>query len=169
MTQMFDAGAFSPSAACLSDAAELEAALGHVDHMAVALMGASPDCIKLLDLDGNLLFMSANGQCAMQIDDFDALRGAKWSDLWPEPMQGLVSRSLATPLRGGMSRFVGQCPTARGEMRVWDVMVTPVLDRAVAADKSPVRLLSTSRDVTAQYGAGLPERGIPMAGFRSDA
>lgn len=47
----------------------------------LSMLNASPDCIKLIDRDGTLVFMNHNGRCVMEIDDFDAIKGAAWCDL----------------------------------------------------------------------------------------
>ena len=36
----------------------------------VAKFDQSEDCVKLISLDGTVLWINANGQCAMEIDDF---------------------------------------------------------------------------------------------------
>lgn len=42
------------------------------------LMDAIPDCVKVLDLHGRLLYINTTGQCALEIDDFEQLRGGLW-------------------------------------------------------------------------------------------
>jgi PAS domain S-box-containing protein len=43
-----------------------------------------------------------------------------------------------------MGKFTGLCPTAKGSPRWWEVVLTPMLDRA----RNPEKLLSVSRDIT---------------------
>ena len=40
-----------------------------------SLLGSSGDCIKILDLDGNLIFMTEGGQRVMEVTDFGAIQG----------------------------------------------------------------------------------------------
>jgi len=49
-----------------------------------AALAASEDCIKIIGLDGALLFMSEGGQQVMDVDDFDVIKGCIWPTLWPE-------------------------------------------------------------------------------------
>ena len=119
----------------------------------LAMVQQSPDCIKLIDADGSLSFMNYNGQCAMQIDDFAALRGAEWASLWPEEARPMIRDAVRRGLEGESSRFEAACPTARGEARWWDVAVSPVR----GADGRVQRLASISRDITRQV---LHERKI---------
>ena len=114
--------------------------------VARSMLDTSPDCIKLVDLDGTLLYMNANGQCAMEVDDFDVIAGAKWFDLWPDENRTTISQSVLDAAEGRSTRFEAFCPTAKGAPRWWDVSVAPVLD----TNGRPERILSISRDITAR-------------------
>lgn len=37
--------------------------------------GQSADCVKLINPDGQLLWMNPNGLCAKEIDNFDTIAG----------------------------------------------------------------------------------------------
>ena len=109
-----------------------------------SVFDASPDCIKLLSLDGELEFMNRNGLCAMEIDDFDALRGKAWPTLWPDDSRDRVAYGVRQAASGRPYSFEAFCPTAKGTPRWWEVSVTPVL----GANGRAARVLSVSRDVT---------------------
>lgn len=104
----------------------------------------SPDCVKLLDLEGRLVWMNTNGLCAMEIDNFDTVAGMEWLDLWPAAGAGKVSAALSQSVEEGISTFSGFCPTAKGTKRWWDVTVHPAADE----NGRTVGYLSISRDVT---------------------
>ncbi len=108
------------------------------------VLASSSDCIKVLDLDGRLRFMSEGGQRTMEIDDFSAFEGCAWPDFWHGKENGLAEAALETARVGGRGHFQGYTDTAKGNSRYWDVVVTPML----GADGRPERLLSISRDVT---------------------
>lgn len=108
------------------------------------VLDRSPDCVKLLDLDGRLVWMNANGMCAMEIDDFQTVAGRPWPTLWPEAGAEQVGASLPRSTQEGMATFTGFCPTAKGSERWWDVTVHPAADDAGRI----VGFLSVSRDVT---------------------
>ena len=109
----------------------------------VDLMDASFDCIKIIDGGGNLAYMNEGGRCSMEIADFTAVEGAKWSDLWPEENQVLIEDAVERAFRGESVRLEAFCPTALGRPRWWDVSVSPLLD-----DDGVQCLLSISRDIT---------------------
>lgn len=104
----------------------------------------SPDCVKLLDMDGRLVWMNQNGLCAMEIDSFADFEGRKWPELWPEPEAGRVGASMIEAAKEGIATFSGLCPTAKGTQRWWDVTVHPAEDEHGRI----VGFLSISRDVT---------------------
>src|SRR3712207_8638624 len=46
---------------------------------------SSTDCIKVLDADARLRFMSPGGMEVMEVDDFGAIEGCDWRDFWSGP------------------------------------------------------------------------------------
>lgn len=110
----------------------------------IALLDSSDDCIKVINPSGYLEVMSCNGLRAMEIDDFDSVRGTRWSSLWPDESRLLVEDAVAEARAGRSTRFEAYCPTAKGDPRWWELTVTPVPDD----DGRIVSILSTSRDIT---------------------
>ena len=47
-----------------------------------SVLAGCGDCIKILDLDGRLQFMSEGGKRVMEVDDFGPLKGCPWPDFW---------------------------------------------------------------------------------------
>lgn len=109
------------------------------------LFESSPDCAKVLDVQGNLLFMNQNGQCLMEVDDVVQICGAPWPTLWPEGTQAQIEAALQQARQGQSSRFVAFCPTVKGTPKWWDVRVTPIHGE----DGQLKGFLSVSRDITA--------------------
>jgi PAS domain-containing protein len=125
------------------------------------ILASSSDCIKVLDLDAKLQFMSAGGQVVMEVDDFEAIRGCSWPEFWSGEGRVAAEAAVAAAKAGREGRFQGLTPTAKGTPKWWDVVVTPVN----GADGRPERLLSVSRDITEPQG-GLKRR-CKSAGERS--
>src|SRR5271167_196262 len=46
------------------------------------LIEGSPDCIKVLDLEGRLISMNAGGMKLLEICDLQPLLGSSWIDFW---------------------------------------------------------------------------------------
>ena len=114
-----------------------------------SIVDASPDCIQLLDLQGRVLFMNGPGAHAMEISDPSLIYGLAWADLWPPEARRLVLEAAATACTGDVGRFSAERPTAKGTMKWWDVVVSPVM----SDDGSPTKLVCISRDCTEQRAA----------------
>ena len=105
----------------------------------------SPDCLKILELDGTLVAMNAGGCRVMEIDDFAATcANQPWVDFWPGDGRADALKAADAARAGSTGRFRGFCPTAKGTPKWWDVSVSPV----PAMSGQPERLLVISRDVT---------------------
>ena len=109
-----------------------------------SVLAASGDCIKVVDLDASLRFMSEHGQRLMEVSDFNAIRGCAWTDFWQGSELAEAKTALAAARAGGRGHFVGVCKTMAGTPKWWDVQVTPIL----GADGQPERLLWVSRDIS---------------------
>jgi PAS domain S-box-containing protein len=108
------------------------------------LHASSEDCIKVLDLDGRLRFMSEGGCRAMEAGAFNEIEGCDWLDFWTGATADDARRAVLRARLGDTGRFRGFCPTLAGTPKWWDVMVTPIL----GSDGKPDALLAISRDIT---------------------
>jgi PAS domain S-box-containing protein len=127
----------------------MEKALRESEEMSSNVLKSSGDCIKVIDLDGRLISMNPPGMKLFDIDDFALLKGKSWPKLWPAEMQAEIMQAVQDAAQGGTGRFQGQCTTAKGVAKWWDVIVSPLRD----AQNNVVRLTATSRDVTEQRKA----------------
>ena len=114
-----------------------------------SVLASSGDCIKVLDLDAKLVFMSEGGQRVMEVSDFNAIRGCPWPDFWQDDGNTAARAAVEAAKAGDVGHFQGPANTFAGTPRWWDVQVTPILD---AAGK-PEKLLSVSRDITSMRQA----------------
>ncbi|KQT54064.1 PAS domain S-box protein [Methylobacterium sp. Leaf456] len=110
------------------------------------VLASSADCIKVLDLDARLTFMSEGGMKVMEVSDFNAIKGCPWPDFWVGDGNAQAKAAVRSALAGGIGHFQGMAETFKGTPRWWDVQVTPIL----GPDGRPEKLLSVSRDITAQ-------------------
>lgn len=110
-----------------------------------AALAASDDCIKIISLDGTLQYMSEGGQRVMEVEDFEALRGCPWPDFWKDQGNDSAIAAIEAAREGKVSRFTGYAETAKGNLRYWDVKVSPIRGE----DGSVESILSVSRDITA--------------------
>ena len=125
----------------LSDA---DPALIKSDHLLAAVLAGSSDCVKILDLDGRLLFMSDGSKRVMEVDDFGLLKGCSWPGFWAGEDHAQAQNALERARLGEAAEFVGIAKTAKGTVRHWNVQLSPI--RSNGAD--PTHLLCISRDIT---------------------
>jgi PAS domain S-box-containing protein len=110
-----------------------------------SLLASSGDCIKILDLDGNLVFMTETAQLVMEVTDFNKIKGCPWPEFWQGQGNIDAKAALEAAKAGGTGHFQGFATTMAGTPKWWDVSVTPIL----GPDQKPEKLLSISRDITA--------------------
>lgn len=121
-------------------------ALAEKQQLYRSVLEASADCIKILTLDGRLRLINGPGIRLMDLPDVSAIEGKFWWELWPREMQETVRQSVESARCGRTARFNGGCPTAGGQPKWWDVVVTPIR----AGDGDVTGILSISRDCTAE-------------------
>jgi formate hydrogenlyase transcriptional activator len=111
------------------------------------LLACSRDCIKVLDLEGRLVFMNEGGMQALEICDLAPVLNSSWIEFWEGQDREAAQAAVEAARRGEIGRFTGFFATRiTRQPRWWDVVVSPVLDRA----GNPERVLAVSRDITAQ-------------------
>jgi len=108
------------------------------------IIESSPDCFKVLDLEGRFISMNNQGMCLMEIDDFKPFVGKRWVENWEGRERRLAEEAFEKALKGESMNFEGFCKTAKGTEKWWEVAVAPVRGENGAVH----RIISVSRDVT---------------------
>ncbi len=127
-----------------SNAGRLESPPASADFK-TRLIEGSPDCIKVLDLNGRLLSMNAGGMAVLEICDLKPFIGSAWVDFWQGEDRKAAEAAVKAARNGGVGRFVGFFPTTQTRKPMWfDVVISPIND----ANGKPEKLLAASRDVT---------------------
>jgi PAS domain S-box-containing protein len=121
-----------------------ERELAQKSEMLDRLHASSEDCIKVLDLEGRLRFMSEGGCRAMEVETYADLEGCDWLDFWTGTTAEDARKAVLRAKIGDTGRFRGFCPTLAGTPKWWDVVVTPI----TGSDGKPDALLAISRDIT---------------------
>jgi PAS domain S-box-containing protein len=114
-----------------------------------SVLASSGDCIKVLDLDGNLRYMTDVALELMEVSDFNALQGCPWPDFWRDGLNAEAIAAVDLARCGGEGRFEGEALTFAGTPKWWDVRVTPIR----SASGEPEALLVVSREITKQKNA----------------
>ncbi|HEX8248029.1 MAG TPA: CHASE3 domain-containing protein [Pyrinomonadaceae bacterium] len=128
----------------ITDRKKAETELAASEDFNRSIVENSPDCVKVLELDGNMISMNYPGMCLMEIDDFTLFQGRQWTDNWQGEYNRLAREAVEKAKRGESAFFQGFACTAKGTPKWWDVTVAPVRD----AGGKVSRLLVNSRDIT---------------------
>lgn len=108
------------------------------------VLSSIDDCIKVLDLDSRLVFMSEGGQRIMEVADFSTIQGCPWPDFWQDQGNHDARAAVEAAKAGRSASFMGTAKTMTGTEKWWHVQVSPILDKAGRPDK----ILCVSRDMT---------------------
>ena len=122
---------------------EMDLAAGRQEALARQVFESNPDCVKVLDLEGRLLAMNANGAAALCFNSPEERRGTLWPEWWPDETQPVTREAVERAAGGEVSRFTASF-RIRGSETWWESLVAPVLN----GDGKPFRLVAMSRNVT---------------------
>ena len=119
--------------------------LGRNEAFTERVLASINDCIKVLDLDARLTFMSEGGQKIMEVSDFNSIRGCPGPDFWQDQGNLDAKAAVQAAQNGDSASFIGPAQTLAGNLKWWHVQVSPILD----SDGRPEQILCVSRDITA--------------------
>jgi len=123
---------------------EIENALSRSEEFNRSIIESSSDCIKVLDIEGCLQFMSRGGQELLKIKDINQYLNMSYENFWKGSDYQAAREAIAEARQGRVGRFSGYCPTADGTPTWWDVVISPIN----GPDGNVDRLLAVSRDIT---------------------
>ncbi|MBW4538462.1 MAG: PAS domain-containing protein [Myxacorys chilensis ATA2-1-KO14] len=119
-------------------------ALHQSQELSQQIFDSSGDCIKVLDLEGRLLFISRGGQALLCIEDINPCLNTFWTEFWEGADRQAATEAIARAKAGEVCTFQGYCPTMTGQPKWWDCKISPI--RGI--DGQVERLLCISRDIT---------------------
>ncbi|MBN1392193.1 MAG: HAMP domain-containing protein [Sedimentisphaerales bacterium] len=128
----------------IAEREKTEDALRKNEEFTKRIIESSSDCIKVLDLQGNLLSISEGGQKLLELDDAAPFINTSFIDFWKGREKETCLEAVEKAKKGDKGVFYGYFETAKGNPKWWEVIITPIKD----ADGSINRLLAVSRDIT---------------------
>lgn len=75
------------------------------DDVLRGILAGCGDCIKILDLEGRLQFMSEGGKRVMEVENFDAIKGCPWPEFWAGEGNAQAVAAIAAARGGGPHTF----------------------------------------------------------------
>jgi PAS domain S-box-containing protein len=121
-----------------------EAQLQQSEEFKNRMLESSQDCIKVLDRDGQILYVNEGGRCLLEIDDIAPYINSEWLSFWNDEHRQQAEQALAAATSGDTSLFRGYSPTVKGTPKWWEVILSPMMD---ASSQVP-QVLAVSRDIT---------------------
>lgn len=114
MTPLRDGGGHLGFIKILRDRTEQQQAKAADAAFLQSVLASSADCIKVLDLDANFVFMSEGGQHVMEVSDFNEIRGCPWPDFWHDQGHRDARAAVEAAKAGETGRFQGFARTMAG-------------------------------------------------------
>ncbi|MBP0495007.1 PAS domain S-box protein [Roseomonas indoligenes] len=128
----------------IQDRKAAEQALRESEAFARTILENSPDCVRILDIEGRLLFMNEAGHHLLDLDSTADLDTKIWGEIIPPEYREMIEGALAAAMAGKTSRFTTHRFKRDGSVQWLDTIVGYI----PGAEDRPARLLSISRDVT---------------------
>lgn len=116
------------------------------NNLSQQIIANSPDCHKLLDLEGRLQLITDQGRQLVELDAAEQIEGQDWASWWPADSQASVREALERARSGERVRLILFGQTFKGTPKWWDNIVSPITDNR----GRPTMLLVVSRDITEQ-------------------
>ena len=121
-----------------------EQALRQMEELNRRIAESTGDCVKILDLDGRLIYINPEGLRQLEIDDAGALLNRSFADFFEGEVRQAAEEAVAQASARRSGRFQSMVPTASGAAKWFDIVVTPITD----VNGAVVQLLAVSRDIT---------------------
>jgi PAS domain S-box-containing protein len=125
-------------------AAAAEEALRQAEELNRRIVESTGDCVKILALDGRILYMNPAGLRMLEMTDAGALLNRPIGEFFEGEVRRAADEAVGQARSGGRGRFQYLMRTASGLAKWWDAVITPITD----AHGSVVQLLAVSRDIT---------------------
>ncbi len=126
-----------------------EAALRESEALKQSILDSSTDCIKVLSLNGEILYINTGGLGNLEIEDPAFILNTYWTDFWQGDQRAKAQKVLESARLGNVGRMQGYFSTSKGITKWWDVVATPLRD----ASGQVTTLVVVSRDITEQKQA----------------
>ncbi len=132
-----------------------EEALRESEMINRSLLEGSPVCNKIIDLDGNLQYMSSAGIDQLKIPDIQSLYGQAYPSIfYPESIRAPLVEGLRRALEGQTSAMEAPIPDADGNNMWFDTTFVPALDN----DGQVKHVIATSVNITERKQAEEEQR-----------
>ncbi|MEG4217130.1 PAS domain-containing protein [Microcoleus sp. Pol14C6] len=141
--------AFPGALADITDRKQTVEALRESEELKQRILDSSNDCIKVLTLDSEIVYINTGGLCLLELDDPTLILNTSWLDLWQGEHYENALTALTNAKAGNTGQFQGFVPTRKGSLKWWDCVITPLRNTYGQV----TQLVAISRDITKQKQA----------------
>ncbi len=128
----------------ITERREAELAREESEALIRSVFDSTPDCIRLLDLEGRPLLMNQAGRKLFGLSESAKLEDVRWQDLVSASDAARAHDIYAQVRQGSTVRIEAAIGDSSGEQRWMDVITAPVFGHR----GEPVRILAIWRDIT---------------------
>ncbi|HEX2344544.1 MAG TPA: PAS domain-containing protein [Vicinamibacterales bacterium] len=121
-----------------------EEALRQAEELNRRIVDNIGDCVKILDLEGRLLYINPVGLRELEVTDAGEFLNRSIAGFFEGEVRQAAEEAVVGARRGGCGRFQYSMRTASGVAKWFDAVVTPITD----ANGAVVQLLAISREIT---------------------
>lgn len=132
------------TAADITERKRSEEALRQAQEVNRRIVDCTGDCVKILDLEGRLLYINPVGLRLLEISDVRELLNRPLAGFFDGEVRQAAEEAVVQAHRDGRGGFQYSMRTPSGMLRWFDAVVTPITDVSGAV----VQLLVISRDIT---------------------
>ena len=125
---------------------EREQALRESEHFNRTINQNSPDCVSLLDRDGNVVFANDAAVRAYRLESASDLLGRPWGHLLDDSLTSSRDTALANARAGGVGRLTIPFEGPAGEEQWFESLVSKLTD----SEEQAIQFIVMSRDITHQ-------------------
>jgi PAS domain S-box-containing protein len=121
-----------------------EEALRQAQELNRRIVDSTGDCMKILDLQGRLLYINPVGLRMLEVPDASELLNRSIAGFFEGEVRHAAESAVASAAHGGAGRFQYVMRTGAGAAKWFDAVVTPITD----VNGAVVQILVISRDIT---------------------
>ena len=108
------------------------------------ILANSQDCMKVLDLNGNIRSINASGSRSLEIDNPAKALGLSYFDFWKGDEREVARAAVRSAVETEMGRFSADYRDSSGRLSTWDEIISVFNDDS----RNPLWFFVVSRDIT---------------------
>ncbi len=128
----------------ITEKRKAEKELAESEHRLRAILDTEPECVKIIDQNGELTYMNPAGLAMMEADNFEMVKGRKGLSTINDPYLKEFYRLVTDVFSGTPGKMEYEITGFKGAHRWVETHMVPLRD----AEEKIISLLSVTRDIT---------------------